>query len=166
MPRKKDKKAIDPLEKAVRKEDILKMFDKVMFECDEVLDELFQGYQINLDDFSGQLISSIMSIEFSYTCYRNRLKLFMETILTEMSFGADHVQHNEDDSFNQIHRSMFGDRNIDDIIEYARASLQPTLKSVMIADRDLFNQSLLQRIAFSGEVDPETLINVPDGGEA
>ena len=166
MPRKKDKKAIDPLEESVRKEDILKMFDKVMFECDEVLDELFQGYELDLTDLSGQLISSIMSIEFSYTCYRNRLKLFMETVLTEMSFRADHVQHNEDDSFNMVYRSLFGERSIEDIIEYARASLQPTLKSVMIADRDLFKQSLLQQIAFTGEVDPEILINVPDGGEA
>ncbi len=129
------------------KDEVFKIFKKLMKVCDLAVSDVLDDDYADIADMSGQVVTIMMAIEFAYICYRNRLKLFMDTL----NDAAD--------------MDVFDDEDLRDAVDYARVCLQPTLKSVMIADRKLFKRSL-EIISLDDVTDPEMRINVSKGGDA
>jgi hypothetical protein len=128
------------------KEEVFKTFKKVMVICDEAVNDVLDDGAADISDMSSQIVNVMMAIEFSYVCYRNRLKVFMDSLndAAEME--------------------VFDDEDLKDAVDYARICLQPLLKSAMIADRRRFERSL-EVVSLDDITDPETRINVK-GGDA
>ncbi len=129
------------------KEAVFKAFTEIMLTCDESIDEVIRDDWADITDMSGQVVNVMMAIEFAYICYRNRLKVFMESL--NDAAGME----------------VFDEDALRDIVDYARVSLQPMLKSIMVSDKKMFKESL-EVVPVDEEIDADKLINVRTRGKA
>lgn len=134
-------------ENSPNKDAVFKAFSDIMLTCDEAMDEVVRDDWADITDMSGQVVNVMMAIEFAYVCYRNRLKVFMESL--NEAAGME----------------VFDDEALRDIVDYARVSLHPMLKSIMVSDKEMFKESL-EVVPMDEEIDADKLINVRTRGKA
>jgi len=129
------------------KDTVFRVFTDLMSRCDDAVEETVKDELADITDMSSQVVNVMMAIEFAYVCYRNRLKIFMESL-------------NE-----AAEVTIFDDDDLRDAVDYARVNLHPMLRSIMVADKKMFKRSL-EVVSMDDETDPENRINVKTRGDA
>lgn len=134
-------------EQGPSKHAVMKAYRAIMTACEIEMGDVLDGDTAEIRDMSTQMINVMMSIEFAYICYRNRLGEFL-TCLN-----------------NAAGKQIFDVSDVKAITAGARLTLNPLLKRVIMADKRLFERSL-EVVELKVDVDAEELINVKERGEA